>query len=76
MMPSSPIVFLVDLDNTLLDNDRIENDLRRHLERRFGASCRDRYWKILDDLFNELGYRDYLAPCSVSGSNTRRMRTC
>jgi len=59
MIPSS-IVFLVDVDNTLLDNDRIQNDLKRHLEREFGAACRDRYWAILEQLFNELGYRDYL----------------
>src|SRR5215472_10236221 len=53
-------VFLVDVDNTLLDNDRIQADLRRHLEREFGAACRDRYWAILEQLFTELGYRDYL----------------
>ena len=53
-------VFLVDVDNTLLDNDRIQADLRRHLEREFGAACRDRYWTILEQLFGELGYRDYL----------------
>ena len=53
-------VFLVDVDNTLLDNDRIQADLRRHLEREFGAACRDRYWMILEQLFGELGYRDYL----------------
>jgi plasmid stabilization system protein ParE len=54
------VVFLVDVDNTLLDNDHIQNDLREHLEREFGAACRDRYWKILETLFEELGYRDYL----------------
>jgi FMN phosphatase YigB (HAD superfamily) len=59
-MTSSPIVFLVDVDNTLLDNDRIQDDLKRHLEREFGPACRDRYWAILEQLFNELGYRDYL----------------
>src|ERR1700741_273829 len=53
-------VFLVDGDNTLLDNDHIQADLKRHLEREFGAACRDRYWAILEQLFNELGYRDYL----------------
>lgn len=53
-------VFLVDIDNTLLDNDRIQADLKRHLEREFGAACRDRYWAILEQLFDELGYRDYL----------------
>lgn len=59
-MISDPTVFLVDVDNTLLDNDRIQADLRRHLEREFGAACRDRYWTILEQLFTELGYRDYL----------------
>jgi hypothetical protein len=54
-----PIVFLVDVDNTLLDNDHIQADLRRHLERELGATCRDRYWAILEQLFAELGYRDY-----------------
>jgi hypothetical protein len=56
----NPIVFLVDVDDTLLDNDRIQDDLKRHLEREFGAECRDRYWAIQEELFNELGYRDYL----------------
>jgi FMN phosphatase YigB (HAD superfamily) len=59
-MTPSPIVFLVDVDNTLVDNDHIQNDLKRHLEREFGAACRDRYWAILEELFIELGYRDYL----------------
>lgn len=60
MTPRHSIVFLVDVDNTLLDNDRIQQDLRQHLERDFGFdSCR-RYWRILEDLFAELGYRDYL----------------
>jgi FMN phosphatase YigB (HAD superfamily) len=59
-MTAHPIVFLVDVDNTLLDNDRIQDDLKRHLEREFGAASRDRYWAILEALFVELGYRDYL----------------
>jgi len=57
---SEPIVFLIDVDNTLLDNDRIQADLKRHLEREFGPASRDRYWAILEQLFTELGYRDYL----------------
>lgn len=56
----NPIVFLIDVDNTLLDNDRIQADLKLHLQRMFGAACRDRYWAILEQLFAELGYRDYL----------------
>ena len=60
MIAPDQTVFLVDVDNTLLDNDRIQADLRRHLEREFGTACRDRYWAILEQLFSELGYRDYL----------------
>ena len=54
------IVFLVDVDNTLLDNDYIQAELKSHLARQYGPACRDRYWAILEDLFTELGYRDYL----------------
>jgi FMN phosphatase YigB (HAD superfamily) len=53
-------VFLVDCDNTLLDNDRVESDLLDHLEREFGADSRDRYWAIFEELRSELGYADYL----------------
>ena len=53
-------VFLVDVDNTLLDNDHIQADIKIYLERHYGAACRDRYWAILEALFMELGYRDYL----------------
>jgi len=54
------VVFLLDCDNTLLDNDRVEEDLREHLAREFGAASRDRYWAILEELRRELGYADYL----------------
>jgi FMN phosphatase YigB (HAD superfamily) len=60
MTAPGPVVFLVDVDNTLLDNDRFQSDLRLHLERDFGAACRDRYWAIQEELFAALGYRDYL----------------
>ena len=59
-MTPIPVAFLVDVDNTLLDNDRIQHDLKRRLERDFGAACRERYWTILEALFAEVGYRDYL----------------
>src|SRR6476661_6832117 len=55
-----PIVFLVDVDNTLVDNDGIQQDLKDHLERTYGIAARDRYWAILEDLMEELGYRDYI----------------
>ncbi len=60
MRPPSEVVFLFDVDNTLLDNDRIEKDLRRHLESEFGAEARDRYFAIFEGLRAELGYADYL----------------
>ena len=60
MIPPKPLVFLVDVDNTLLDNDAIQQDLKEHLERAFGCAARERYWRILEDLFAELGYRDYI----------------
>ena len=60
MIAMSQIVFLVDVDNTLLDNDHIQSDIRAYLAKEFGLACRDRYWAILEGLFVELGYRDYL----------------
>ena len=60
MITPEQTVFLVDVDDTLLDNGHIQADLKRHLEREFGAARRDRYWTILEQLFNDLGYRDYL----------------
>ncbi len=59
-MPPDDTVFFFDVDNTLLDNDRVEQDLRRHLEQEFGAENRDRYFAILEELRVDLGYADYL----------------
>jgi FMN phosphatase YigB (HAD superfamily) len=58
--PPADLVFLLDCDNTLLDNDSVERDLREHLAREFGPANRDRYWAILEQLRSELGYADYL----------------
>jgi FMN phosphatase YigB (HAD superfamily) len=54
------VVFLFDVDNTLLDNDRVTADLRCHLEREVGAERNARYWAIFEELRVELGYADYL----------------
>lgn len=56
----NPVVFLVDVDNTLIDNDRIAADLKRHLEREIGHERQERYWAIFEELRSELGYADYL----------------
>jgi FMN phosphatase YigB (HAD superfamily) len=53
-------VFLFDVDNTLLDNDRLQADLSQHLADNYGAEVRDRFWAIFEELRVELGYADYL----------------
>lgn len=53
------VVFLLDVDNTLLDNDSIADDLRAHLNQQFGAAG-ERYWSHFEDIRRELGYADYL----------------
>jgi FMN phosphatase YigB (HAD superfamily) len=54
------VVFLLDCDNTLLDNDRVQEDLSAHLASELGLGSRDRYWEIFEELRAELGYADYL----------------
>src|SRR5262249_33930576 len=54
------VVFLLDVDNTLLDNDKVARDLRRHLTEAFGAERQERYWILLEELWAQLGYADYL----------------
>jgi FMN phosphatase YigB (HAD superfamily) len=60
MTKTPAVVFLFDVDNTLLDNDAMQADLKEHLEQAYGGSARDRYWEILEQLRSELGYVDYL----------------
>jgi FMN phosphatase YigB (HAD superfamily) len=57
---SGGTVFLLDVDNTLLDNDRVTDDLRRHLLERFGEEREERYWELFEQIRAELGYADYL----------------
>ena len=64
-LPNS-IVFLVDVDNTLLDNDRVTADLRDHLEREVGHERQERYWKIFEQRRSELGYADYLGAFALT----------
>jgi len=57
---NSPVVYLLDVDNTLLDNDRVVADLMRHLDRTVGHDDQQQYWSIFDRLRAQLGYADYL----------------
>jgi len=59
-MASPTVVFLLDVDNTLLDNDRITTDLKHHLEREVGHAREQLYWTIFEQLRTALGYADYL----------------
>jgi FMN phosphatase YigB (HAD superfamily) len=60
-MPSrEDTVFLFDVDNTLLNNDAVQDDLGDHMESEFGRPARERYWAIFETLRSELGYADYL----------------
>ncbi|MFC5743289.1 HAD family hydrolase [Dyella tabacisoli] len=55
------VVFLLDVDNTLLDNDRFADDVSARLEQAFGRAQRERYWAIYNELRDASGYADYLA---------------
>jgi len=59
-MRANKIVFLFDVDNTLLDNDRVTADLKRHLQREVGPERAQHYWALFEQLRSELGYADYL----------------
>lgn len=54
------LVFLFDVDNTLLDNDRVQRDLSAHLAENYGVEARDRYWTLFEEQRAALGYADYL----------------
>jgi len=77
---TSDVVFLLDVDNTLLDNDRVVADLRQHLEQEFGLANARRYWAIFEGLRAEVGYADYLgalqryrAASAGGGLNSQRL---
>jgi len=59
-MPDGDTVFLFDVDNTLLDNDHVTSDLKRHLDSKVGHERAQRYWEFFETIRRELGYADYL----------------
>ena len=76
---TQPVTFLVDVDDTLIDNDRFRDDLVEHLEEAYGEVVRDAYWTIQERRFVELGYRDYLGAVQEwwldAGSDPRLLST-
>ena len=63
--PTGDVVFLLDVDDTLLDNDRFGDELGNRLEQAFGAAERARYWKIFGERRDQLGWADYLGSLQV-----------
>ncbi|MBV8819903.1 MAG: HAD family hydrolase [Acidobacteriaceae bacterium] len=59
-MPDPKLVFLFDVDNTLLDNDQVTADLRKHLDSAVGSERSRRYWELFETIRKEIGYADYL----------------
>jgi FMN phosphatase YigB (HAD superfamily) len=59
-MPATNTVFLFDVDNTLLDNDHVTADLKRHLQTEVGPERAQKYWDFFETIRSELGYADYL----------------
>jgi FMN phosphatase YigB (HAD superfamily) len=57
---SDSVVFLFDVDNTLLDNDHVTADLKHYMQKELGAEREHKYWEIFEQLRGELGYADYL----------------
>ncbi len=60
MKKPDQVVFLLDVDNTLLDNDRVTSDLKQHMTQAFGAHRQRHYWTIFEERRSDLGYSDYL----------------
>ncbi len=66
---SDDLVFLFDVDNTLLDNDRVAADLKEHLERTVGHDRQERYWSLFEEQRARLGYADYLGALQLYRAN-------
>ena len=60
MNAAASLVFLLDVDNTLLDNDQVQTDLGAHITKLFGADAAKTYWNLYETLRDKLGYADYL----------------
>jgi hypothetical protein len=69
---SPQIIFLFDVDNTLLDNDRVALDLKSHLEREVGHERQERYWTLFEELRTKVGYADYLGALQLYRENYPR----
>ena len=76
MRSPGEVVFLFDVDNTLLDNDRVEKDLRRHMEREFGAGSRDRYLRSSKSCAPSLAMRTTWELYSATAWRTCAIRDC
>ena len=76
MTQTPATVFLIDVDNTLLDNDRFIADLHARLDEAFGAEVANRYWTGFEKLRDELGYVDYLGALQLFRAGAGRSCRC
>jgi FMN phosphatase YigB (HAD superfamily) len=53
-------VVLFDVDNTLLNNDRVGHDLHKALREKVGSRGAGAYWRGFEEHREQLGYADYL----------------
>ncbi len=58
-MPIPSLAFLIDVDNTLLDNDRAKADEAEHLRGLLGEAAASRFWEFYEDVRREEGVVDY-----------------
>jgi FMN phosphatase YigB (HAD superfamily) len=54
------VVFLLDLDNTLIDNDAVRERLNQGTRRLLGAALSDRFWTTYEEVRDECDHVDFL----------------
>lgn len=74
MTVADEVIILLEVDNTLLDSDRVQDDVRDHFEREFGTGSQDRYWAMFEALRTDLGYADYLWALHATGPQMAAFR--
>jgi FMN phosphatase YigB (HAD superfamily) len=61
------VAFLFDVDNTLLDNDRVKADMAAGIERIAGKARGDRFWQLYEEVRRERDYVDLPATVARFG---------
>ena len=75
-MAETETVFLFDVDNTLLDNDRVTQDLKNFLDKSSGLERSASYWRIFEELRRNLVTPIIWEPCRDTACDILTNRTC